>query len=270
MVTISQVIFGSLCVAAQIEFPAVYVDRIDRVPDLLQTAVQDEALNGGDSLCAPVAVSNSLLDLALNGYPNLVEDVEPAESRQIALVRTLASPGYMHTDPGSGTSKERVTSGTEAYVRSRGYEVGSLEYRGIEIHFQPGKPVPSTRPDLDWLKSRLSAGASVWLQIGWYRKDGDDFRKTGGHWVTLTGYGADSEGKEDAMVLILRDPSPRAGPGPSSEFVKTERLGGGRIFGWGLPQPAGGFYELTLGLSRPAEANTALLEGAVVLELEAP
>jgi hypothetical protein len=258
-----------VCSSAQVEYPDVFVDRVDQIPDLGQSLIPVDARDG-DAYCAPVAVANSLCYLAANGYPKLVNGDPHAESGQLALANTLAGPEYMRTAPESGTSKESLLAGVDAFVRDHGYRVRSAEYNGIEIHFQPDEPPASRAPGLDWLKARLSAGAACWLQVGWYRKDGDDYRKTGGHWVTLTGYGADATGNPDPAVIIIRDPSPRAGRNPSSEFLRSRAIDGGQVHGWGLPQPAAGFSDITEGFALPDDADRAILEGAVVVELDSP
>lgn len=256
--------------AASSEPPSAYVERIDAVPDLTQTRVRDSALRDGQDFCAPVAVSNSLVYLARNGYPKLLDNGPANESAQIALIRRLASPEFMRTSADGGTSKEGVVDGVGSYVTRRGYTIEHLSYRGIEVYYQPEEPAPSESVALPWLKARLAAGASIWLQIGWYHDEDQDFRKTGGHWVTLVGYGVDEAGELDEACLVLHDPSPRAGLEFANEFARAERLESGRILGWGLPQPAQGFYRLSDGMHLPEDADTAIIEGTVVLELASP
>ncbi len=264
-VAVSLVVVGSV-LEQPAEFPEVWIDRVDRIPDLAQASLAQT----GDAFCAPAAVTNSLSFLAANGYPRLVEGDPGDETNQLAVARTLAGPGYMQTAPDSGTSKERLIAGVHDYVRDRGYRVHAIEYLGIEVYYDPERPLGHSAPDLAQIRSGLAAGASCWLQIGWYRRIGEDYRKTGGHWVTLTGYGADAGGTPDASVLVIRDPSPRAGNGPTSEVLRCRALDHGRIRGWGLPQPAAGFTDVTEGIALHEDAELAILEGAVIMELDPP
>jgi hypothetical protein len=255
---------------AQAQSPHAYIDRVNEVPDLTQTLIAFDIDKGGEAMCALATVSNSMMYLARHGFPELLADSDDGESSQIALAQRLAGPRFMNTRVGSGTSKEGILSGVRAYVEEHGYRVKTLAYEGIELHLRPNKEPRGRPPELGALKDALRGGGCIWLQVGWYAQKDGAFRKTGGHWVTLVGYGQDADGVEDESVLILHDPSPRAGKGFSNEFVRVEAISSGRILGWGLPQPATGFARVADGLSLPSDADTAILEGAIVLELSAP
>jgi hypothetical protein len=246
--------------------PANYTDHVNEIPDMTQTRVVDSTMNHGEAMCAPVAVSNSLAYLAAHGYPGLTGGHSDAEA-QIALARELAGPEFMQTDASSGTSKEGILAGVRRYVEQKGYSVPSLGYDGIQIHYRPGAAPEGRLPDLSKLKSRLVSGASVWLQIGWYRSDDGEYRKLGGHWVTMVGYESPPDDAHAAEVFVLHDPSSRSGMEFSNEYAHLMRIEGGRIHGWGIPQPASGFYRIEQGLALPEDADTAIVEGAIVFEI---
>ena len=56
-------LFAAASVTADV-LPAVYVDLLDRIPDLTQTAGHATFAGGGEEYCAPGAVSNSLMHFA--------------------------------------------------------------------------------------------------------------------------------------------------------------------------------------------------------------
>lgn len=124
----------------------------------------------------------------------------------------------------------------------------------------------------DWIKRGLSGRGAVWLHVGWYDHDAsdDEYRRLYGHWVTLVGHGVREDGTPDASVLILHDPSPRAGVEPSNEFVLVEPIASGRLRGRnrGLPRAAKGYLKMTGGMHVRADADVGILDGVVVLELD--
>lgn len=85
----------------------------------------------------------------------------------------------------------------------------------------------------------------------------------GGHWVTLVGYDLASN------ELIVHDPAPRAGRAKSSERVTFRSLTAGRLAGnkSGLPTDARGYLQLVSGMHLSARADTAIIDGVVLLEL---
>ncbi len=170
------------------------------VPDLTQTLVAGSAHNDGQMYCAPVAVSNSLVWLL-------------GERNQVAVAKKLASSAYMNTSLKNGTGTTGVLRGVAKYLGSRNIEPSSLLYQGWRKHlrrFGSGEK----RPDPQFLKQHVGEGKAAWLNVGWYKKDGPDYRRVGGHWVTLIGYST-----KDAGTFYLNDPSPRAGWSSASNEV---------------------------------------------------
>ncbi len=246
-------------------------DKITDIPNLCQTDPEGEFAGDGSQFCAPVAISNSLMWLAKNGYPALDPTGNGDKAAQLKMVRTLASADYLDTDTGKGTNPKKVLLGLTAYLAECGLEAASLQYEGwraVPEEFAAGE----SHPSLSWIKagSRHEGGA-VWLNVGWYRLEGDEYVRHGGHWVTLVGFGVKADGEEDPDAFIIHNPSPKAGHGAFGDVIYFEKIEDGTLANGketiqGLPRPAKGYYQVTGAL--PAGANSvAILDGAIVLQM---
>ena len=230
-------------------------------PDFLQTDREAGFANSGTQYCAPTAVSNSLMWLAANGY----DDLRPegtAKRAQIAMIRTLAGAGCMKTSPSIGTDGAQLLRGVEAYVTEAGYTIEELSHEGwrrVPSDYDAGE-----FPDLDDIRGSIANDRSaVWLNVGWYTYDDEsgDYRRTGGHWVTVVGYVGDD--------LLIHDPSPAAGSRFRTQRISLEELEEGRLTGKyaNLPRDAAGYYEVG-GEMAVASGRTCILDGVVFLRLE--
>ena len=227
---------------------------LDDVPDFTQTNVKGESFGNGQQFCAPAAVSNSLVWL------------DARKVDQKSLVTLLASTGYMDTDLKIGTGTSELLYGVDRYVNERlgGYK--TLEYQGWRKHPERYSG-DSSVPTLSFMKRGVGGGAAAWINIGWYRVNRftKEYERIGGHWVTLVGYDF------DAQQLIINDPAPRAGQNKSSNRVTYRELTGGTLTGkkFGLPTNARGYLQLGRGLYKHKKADTAIVDGVVLLELNA-
>jgi hypothetical protein len=237
-----------------------YRAKATKTPDFMQTDREGGFANSGSQFCAPVAVSNSLMYLAANGY----EDLRPegsAKRAQIALIRTLSSNEYMNTSPTRGTDPDQVLSGIETYVNDAGYSIAELSFEGW-------RPVPdeyaySELPDLDDIRTAIvDEQSAVWLNVGWYtyNENTGDYTRSGGHWVTVVGYVDDD--------LLIHDPQPAAGSAPRTQRVSFDEIVEGQLTGRypNLPRDAAGYYEL--GGEMVSGKKTCILDGVVFLKLE--
>lgn len=223
---------------------------INQIADFTQTDVTFAGSGNGQQFCAPVAVSNSLVWLSGN------------ELEQVELISTLATRDYMNTSLNNGTGTTGVLRGVDKISKELfgGYAV--LEYQGWRKH--PSQySTGIKRPDVTRLKSTVSNRSAAWLNVGWYRYDKkrNEYRRLGGHWVTLVG--------SDTDHLVLHDPAPRAGKSFSNEFVEFRIIEDGRLVGnkVGLPVQAKGFLILEKGFHIKKGADYAILDGVVFLEL---
>jgi len=251
--------------------PAYYTEKIDSIPDLMQTDKRANFPGGGTQYCSLVAVSNSLMWFDSNGFPDLVQNSGELLTDQIKLVKLLASKSYMNTSLEYGTGTTKLVRGVRKYIQERGYEIAQLEYQGWRKHPEEIRtrfPVPQ----LNWIKQGILGNGSIWLNVGWYKYNPskDEYTRIAGHWVTLVGYGKDGNGQANPEILILHDPSPRTGKGFSNEYATVSRIRSGTLVGeWvGLPRSAAGYYKLTGGMHIKRGADFAILDGAVVLKLK--
>lgn len=251
--------------------PAFYTEKINSIPDLTQTDKRANFPGGGRQYCCLVAIANSFMWLDSNGFENLVRNTGKAFEDEVALVKLLGSKAYMDTDLVSGTGTTKLMRGVKKYVEERGYQIQKLEYQGWRKH--PGEmrteyPIPR----LNWIKQGIIGNGSVWLNVGWYQYNvsRNEYKRIAGHWVTLVGYGKDENGKLNPNILILHDPSPRAGEAFNNEYAIVSRIRSGRLLGeWvGLPRSAAGYYKLGGGMHIKKGANFAILDGAVVLMIK--
>jgi hypothetical protein len=253
--------------------PPVYTEKLDSIPDLMQTDPDADLPGGGTQYCAPVSASNSLMWLAGHGFDSLSPDSANQGEAQAAVARTLGSERYMDVNLESGTGPTGVLRGLSRYIKDQGYPYQSLGYQGWRKHparFSTGVEVP----EIEWLKEGLMGYSGVWLNIGWYQYDSsaDQYERVGGHWITLVGYGVDRNGNEDPSVLIIHDPGTKSGRDLVHEYVRVELIDSGRLRGEqdGLPRSAVGYYRLVGDLHVRTDADFGILDGAVVLKMGEP
>jgi hypothetical protein len=237
-------------------------------PDLSQNDPELALPGGGAAYCGPVSVSNWLMWLSSHGYEHLAPDAPTPKSRQIALVRTLATLKYMATSPVGGTGPVGLLRGLSRWVAHAGYRVTRLQYQGWRQHprrFATGV----AHPELGWLAEALEAKGAAWLHVGWYYRSRYQLglRRRGGHWLTLvrvTRHGG------EPPVISVRDPAPYAGEAPTLEQVTLRELERGTLVDVPAAFPAKGYYELVSGLRLKRPDDIPIIDGAVILVLEPP
>ena len=275
--------FGSiLSTLPSIAQPAICVDKIFSTPDFTQTDPRGHFAAGGKNYCAPVAVSNSFVWLSKHGFPGLMpgnsketkigQDDKKLIEQQIELIKILASPAYMNTRAEDGTEVANIVKGIKKYVLGRGYEIKQLSYQGFRMT-DPEFDSGLKRPRVPWIKNAITGNSVVWLNIGWYKHkpDSTTYIRIGGHWVTLVGYGKDAQNQAISNVFVVHNPSQLAGTSFHNDFLTLAPVNNGVLVShrilFGFPRPSFGFYQITSGLPPIPDCNTAILEGAVMLEL---
>lgn len=220
------------------------------IPDLTQTRVAGRTHGDGQMYCAPVAVSNSLAWLL-------------DENDQISVAKKLASQSYMNTSLKNGTGTVGVLRGVAKYLGSKGIQPSSLLYQGWRKHLKQYRS-GEKQPQIRFIKHHVGRKRAAWINIGWYRKEGRNYRRVGGHWVTLVGHS-----KTEAHSFYLNDPSPRSGMSPNTNKVLVAPIRSGKMIGkkTGLPVVANGYFQITSGLNLPGKADVAIIDGVVGLEL---
>jgi hypothetical protein len=271
-------IFGVLllivgCVAAG--KPPNSVDRSMDTPDFCQTDPTGQFAGNGDRLCGAVAVSNSLIYLAHNGFPKMLPPTISDKDAQIKIIHQLASSEFMNTNEKHGTGSTRLMAGVQNYVRQSGYQIVRLEQQGW-MEATKEFPRQSEVPSLDWIKEGLShSSGAVWLWVGWYKVDSatSSYVRSDGHWVTLVGYGKDQNRGDNSSSLLIHDPSPRTGMTAHTQRVKLVPINSGTLERKS-PQnqtrrrDAKGFFELKGEMVLKRGADAAILDTAVVLALK--
>ena len=252
------------------QYPGIYTEKVKSTPDMTQTDPAAKLPNGGRSHCGPVAVSNSLMWLAGNGFENLSPNLQDRRKAHFEIARSLGSKKYMNTNLKTGTGAGGILEGLARYIEDKGYEYRYLKFQGWRRHreqFDLGEPIP----DLNWLKSGIKGNSTAWLNIGWYKYNPwtNEYARIGGHWATLVGYGVAEKGKPYPAILLIHDPAPRCGKSPH-EYVRMELISSGRLTGRqsGLPRSAKGYYKMTGGMHVKKTADFGVLDGAVVLKMK--
>ena len=241
-------------------------DETDEVADFTQSDPELAAPADGGSYCGPVAVSNWLVWLADHGYPKLTPPGPNRRARQIALIRELARHRYMATDPKMGTGSWRLIEGLERWVRDAGYSIKLLKYQGWRGH-APRHGTGQRHPELAWLAAALADGGAAWIHVGWYEPPTRwerALRRKGGHWLTVVGV------NEHLRELTLHDPAPYAGTEPEKVHATTRAMTGGWLLAGKDRLPAAGYLRLGGGMHLKRNDDVAVIDGAVVLVLDAP
>jgi len=251
-------------------YGAPFTERLNTIPDLIQTDPRAGFPYGGVHYCGPCAITNSLVWLGENGYERLLPSEGSGLQMQSSLATILASKKYMDTTYEWGTSPASVLNGIAKYLRDCGYEYKQLSYQGwrkVSGKYNTGVGVP----ELGWVKSGLHGDSAVWLNVGWYKfsRVRNEYRRVGGHWVTLAGFGADESGQEDPNILIIHDPGVTPGCSISNSYVRMVKIQNGTISGAeGKVYNAAGFYRMA-GMRMNGNVE-AIMDGAVRLEMRKP
>lgn len=272
------------------------VEKIAGTPHFFQCDPRGGFPEEGRNYCCPTAVSDSLVYLASHGFPRLLNGAFASpDDAQIAMIKRLASPQFMGTDPSSGTNGSRACTGIRRYVEAAGYVCQTLEFTGW--HLQPKAPdlywTAPTSLSLSWIKrTTIDPHGAVWVNIGWYvhGTGPDEWKRVSGHWVAVVGCVTDGT-DHDPDVLLIDNPAVRSfgrsfgnpqrdhrrgsqgAEAPTLDEVAaavmmTARMKSGRLVGSdpGLPRDAAGMYQVWgRGVQMPAKFDAAFLDGAIVL-----
>lgn len=167
-----------------------------------------------NSFCGPTAVSNSMMYLIKNGYPKLAH-----KNSQIEMVKLLGSEDYMDAF-GGGTSMLDMTRSVKRYIEEKGYKLEGAYIEHISatsdhnslknLDYLTYKPNQESL-DVEAFKKRVINPKSICILLwGRYEAEKKEFHRTGGHYVTVVGYGLNTKGdlkNSDATLLSVHDPS---------------------------------------------------------------
>lgn len=242
--------------------PRYHNKNSSEIPDYYQRSSEFGKLpDNGAAYCGPVSISNSFVHLARQGFDNIISVLCDSDKEQHELIKLLGSSRYINTGK-EGSSPQAMCDGVSRFLQDRGYDSARLEYYGwrqVSSKFNTGISVP----DLNIVKAAIVNGYPVWLNIGWYRysKKGNKFRRCGGHWVTLTGYGF-NKGKLSENTLIVNDPDSRY---KGNEYIDLERIKSGVLTNNFSKSSvnASGFYRWKQG-----SGIYGIIDGFIILKIE--
>ncbi len=205
--------------------PQFYTDKAKGTPDYSQ---MDNAYGGlagnGSFYCGPCSVSNGIMWLDDNGYPNLVTNTSDRKKDQHDMIIVMGSRKYMNTENVGMAPSRDVVRGVEDYIKDKGYSC-TIEFQGIYFP-PPDKYIDSNRVVIDWIKEKVLGNTAVFLHVSWVRYDQstDTYTARGGHWNTVTGYGKKSNGSIDPRYILNHDP---AKPSGKTEYTRPTKFTSG-------------------------------------------
>ncbi|MBN1590094.1 MAG: cadherin-like domain-containing protein, partial [Pirellulales bacterium] len=253
------------CVSGELRADS-FLDKIYTTPDYCQT---DSAYGGfpdpnppyedhGGVFCGPCSVSNSLMWLDDNGFPNLAANTAVRKYDQHELIETIASAEYTNSYYHDGLNPTRLATGVSSYIHDCGYEYSRFEFqswRDVPAAFDTG----IDRPNLDWARAGIASPTGVVLwSVGWYdyHPSTKSYTREGGHWVTMVGYDDDH--------LIIHDPSPRTGYDLVNNYVTPTLITDPQVT---FPGGNAAGYYLLSGWPINSVGDYAILDGVFVIEM---
>lgn len=245
------------------DMPPAYTSLSDSIPDYYQRDMAFGGFeDGGAMYCGPVTASNALMRLYQKGHSELLTPTGDTKRDQYNLIKQLGSSDYFRTGS-KGTNPGRIASGLKKFFEDRDLDakIDYLGWRYVRGEFRTGRTVP----ELKLLKQGLHTHDAVLINLGWYRYDAEknEYTRTGGHWVTLVGYGHDGE-KENPSALIFHDSETRT---RFNDYIETEQIRDGTLKGTisGLPRNANRFVKYRLSSTR-----AGIIDGALLIDLPEP
>jgi hypothetical protein len=258
-----------------------YIEKIYSVPHYMEN---DKAYGGFPieenrvGYCVPVSISNYIIWLSDNGFPNLAPHSGDRKKDQYDVISLLSSSDYLKTDQRTGVTKLLdFLRGLKKYVLEKGYSYNTIAAQGtvIQILRQPDREFDSGQivPNLDFARKGVQGGGCVWLEIGEYKYNSaaDEYSFVRGHLVTLVGFGYDGKSSNEDY-LIAHDGLFLATSAYGNEYILPVRINSGTLTdGPGYTHSASGFYRMK-GVA-PVEAGqlyVPILENIFLLEMRKP
>lgn len=110
----------------------------------------------------------------------------------------------------------------------------------------------------------------VWLLIGKYNKNNNQYNAKALHYVCVTGYGINADYSFSPEALTVHCSSPVSGLSLKNENLSINTMKNGmlniNILGENLKKNAKGFYEITKGLAWKKNSHV-IINGAVIIEI---
>ena len=242
------------------QFPPMMIDHIDSIPDYYQ---RDPDFGGfpdnGAVYCGPTAASNALFWLARNGHSAIMKFGDNPKKDQHDLITRLASSEFINTSSG-GSNPESVCHGIQEYLKYCGYNDAKIHFFGWRQVSSEYK-ADSDFPDFIRARKAIVENEAVLLNIGWYdfNERHNTYRRTGGHWVTMVGYGFNGK-TTDPQCIIVHDPETR---NRINDYITLELIENGTLTGRlkNLPREAAGYNRFKTGYKQ-----YGVIEGMVIVQ----
>lgn len=244
--------------------PADPAAKRDLTPSFYQEDSTAGFENGGENYCAPTAVSDALIYLALGrGLKDLVPGTD--HDGQVDLVKQLAD--QMGTDPAQGTPPSYIMDGIAGYADAHKYTVKRLEvatWRSLSNANNAYKT--GDKPDLAAVRAAVQDPDTVVLfGVGWYKTGDGGYTRDNGHWVDVVGVG------DGDRAFQLRNPAIEAADETKDTDVTLSPVESGfqRLDSDGNAVDMTGYYALKgPGLPYGKSISAAVLDATIIFQLE--
>ncbi|MFH1931717.1 MAG: C39 family peptidase [Pseudomonadota bacterium] len=232
--------------------------KIQDMPDFCQGDTRYGRLpKFGATHCGPVAVSNALIWLNRNGFPNLAGNSYPVAKSQFDLILEISSSKHMKTDNKKGTQPKNIVAGLEKFIKDKGYgvKIKTMGWRSKAKRI-------GEKPDIKWMLNSVKSNSNLILNIGWYvfGQNENIYQRTGGHYVTVVGFDTDGT----YPIFYVYDPAKRDGLNKETRRCSLKNLRSDTVLRLqsGSMISASGFYELH-GLKIKKNNDLAIIDGAI-------
>jgi hypothetical protein len=173
----------------------------------------------GDAYCGPTSGMDALAWMAQTAKPTLnpgVQDWTLGTNYETATGHLTRMGQLMSTHPVNGTTQDNFETGLMSWSAAN----GTYFYTGSVFGEQTGWAAP----DLAGAQKQLALGNPVIVRLGWYTPvtktiEGrmvQTLERTGGHWVTMTGYGP-----EGITFVDPADTADRMAPSARTQVVQA-------------------------------------------------
>lgn len=200
--------------------------------------------------CAPCAGANAVISL-----------LKPIQINNSLMVNNLAY--YMKTDT-KGTTSENLCKGLEKYFNSQGLFV-KIDYKGFRDVDKKYKS--SDLPDIKIIKKELKDGNQVILNLGVYKKSGENYVRQYGHFVNAVSAGSNGFSFDENSFAVTDPYNKTSG----LQYIKFKPILSGKLVHnsddneKALTDNAKGFYELSPKFNYFENGETAILNGVIVI-----
>ncbi len=207
----------------------------------------------GTMYCGPTSMSDNMVWLARNGFPQLAPALDQSNRTQAEnanLVLSLA--GLFGTSAASGTNGGNLVTGLTEYMRLKGFAATDFTCTIAGT----GEPIPI--PTLNYLLSANQGLSAVLVNVLWYNSN---FVNVGGHYIALLAVNTGTSALTVSNPFPFTTPNPQVQPmSPITNAPSSSGLNGYLQFNdqiSGSPDLAVLQYSIALQITNPSAATPA-------------